>query len=106
MNFDFSDDQKMLRDQARKFLTEKCPPKTVRKVLESDGQYDKGLWTQICEMGWTGTAIPEAYGGLGLGGCVPSASANVPTNSPAASFGRYFFFCSSVPASSSASVAR
>lgn len=67
MNFDFSDDQKLLRDQARKFLTEKCPPKTVRKVLESDGQYDQALWKQICEMGWTGTAIPEAYGGLGLG---------------------------------------
>src|SRR5882724_11399446 len=67
MNFDFSDDQKMLRDQARKFLTEKCPPKTVRKVLESDGQYDKALWKQIAEMGWLGTAIPEQYEGLGLG---------------------------------------
>jgi alkylation response protein AidB-like acyl-CoA dehydrogenase len=67
MNFDFSDDQKMLRDQARKFLTEKCPPKTVRQVLESDGQYDKALWKQIAEMGWLGTAIPEQYDGLGLG---------------------------------------
>jgi acyl-CoA dehydrogenase len=67
MNFDFSDDQKMLRDQARKFLTEKCPPKAVRKVLESDGQYDKALWKQIAEMGWLGTAIPEQYEGLGLG---------------------------------------
>jgi len=34
MNFDFSDDQKQLRDQARKFLTEKCPPKAVRVVLD------------------------------------------------------------------------
>ena len=30
MNFDFSDDQKMLRDQARKFLDEKCSRKAVR----------------------------------------------------------------------------
>jgi hypothetical protein len=30
MNFDFSDEQKQLRDEARKFLAEKCPPKTVR----------------------------------------------------------------------------
>ena len=30
MNFDFSDDQKQLRDQARKFLAEKCSPKAVR----------------------------------------------------------------------------
>jgi hypothetical protein len=34
MNFDFSDDQKQLRDQARKFLGEKCPPKAVRVVLD------------------------------------------------------------------------
>ena len=34
MNFDFSDDQKQLRDQARKFLAEKCSPKAVRVVLD------------------------------------------------------------------------
>ena len=34
MNFDFSDDQKQLRDEARKFLAEKCPPKAVRTVLD------------------------------------------------------------------------
>lgn len=67
MNFDFSDDQKMLKDQARKFLTEKCTTKVVRKILESDEPYDKALWKQIAEMGWLGTAIPEEYGGLGLG---------------------------------------
>jgi acyl-CoA dehydrogenase len=67
MNFDFSDDQKMLRDQARKFLSEKCTPKTVRKVYESGDGFDRTLWKQIAEMGWLGTAIPENYGGLGLG---------------------------------------
>jgi alkylation response protein AidB-like acyl-CoA dehydrogenase len=67
MNFDFSDDQKMLKDQARKFLTEKCPPKAVRKILETDEPYDKALWKQIADMGWLGTAIPEEHGGLGLG---------------------------------------
>lgn len=67
MNFDFSDDQKMLKDQARKFLTEKCTPKVVRNILEGDQSYDKGLWKQISEMGWLGTAVPEEFGGLGLG---------------------------------------
>jgi acyl-CoA dehydrogenase len=67
MNFDFSDDQKMLRDQARKFLTEKCPIKTVRAVLEGTQGHDAALWKGIADMGWMGTAIPEAYGGLGLG---------------------------------------
>jgi acyl-CoA dehydrogenase len=67
MNFDFSDDQKMLRDQARKFLGEKCTTKTVRKVYEDNAGYDKTLWKQIADMGWHGTAIPEEFGGLGLG---------------------------------------
>ena len=34
MNFDFSDEQKQLRDTARKFLAEKCPPKAVRAVID------------------------------------------------------------------------
>ena len=68
MNFDFSDDQKLLRDQARKFLQDKCDRSLVRSILEdSDQQYSENLWKDIAEMGWTGTAIPEEYGGLGLG---------------------------------------
>jgi acyl-CoA dehydrogenase len=67
MNFDFSDDQKMLRDQAHKFLSEKCTSKTVRAVLQGSQGHDTGLWKAIAEMGWLGTAIPENYGGLGLG---------------------------------------
>ena len=68
MNFDFSDDQKLLRDQARKFLQDKCDRKSVRSILEDNQKnYDADLWSQISELGWTGTAIPEEYGGLGLG---------------------------------------
>jgi acyl-CoA dehydrogenase len=67
MNFDFSDDQKMLKEQAHKFLSEKCTPKTVRAVYQSGSTYDRALWKQIAELGWAGTAIPEQYGGLGLG---------------------------------------
>ena len=68
MNFDFSDDQKLLQEQARKFLTDKCSRKLVRSVLDNnDNQYSKELWQQVVDMGWTATAIPEEYGGLGLG---------------------------------------
>ena len=67
MNFDFSDDLKQLREQARKFLRERCPSSAVRKVLEGPEPYDKALWKEIAAMGWTGAAIPEAYGGAGLG---------------------------------------
>ena len=68
MNFDFSDDQKLLKDQARKFLTDKCSRQVVRSVLDnSKNQYSKELWQEVVNMGWTATAIPEEYGGLGLG---------------------------------------
>ncbi|WJR77782.1 acyl-CoA dehydrogenase family protein [Bradyrhizobium sp. NP1] len=67
MNFDFSDDQKQLRDQARKFLAEKCPPKAVRAVLEGKAAYDRELWKGLAEMGFLGVAIPEGYGGAGAG---------------------------------------
>src|SRR6201994_2718917 len=67
MNFDFSDDQKQLRDAARKFLAEKCPPKAVRAVLDDKEAYDRALWKGLAEMGFLGVAIPETFGGAGAG---------------------------------------
>ncbi|MEO6781817.1 MAG: acyl-CoA dehydrogenase family protein [Bradyrhizobium sp.] len=67
MNFDFSDDQKQLRDEARKFLAEKCPAKAVRTVLDGKQPYDRELWKGLADMGFLGVAIPEAFGGAGAG---------------------------------------
>ncbi|MCA8893109.1 MAG: acyl-CoA/acyl-ACP dehydrogenase [Hyphomonas sp.] len=67
MNLDFSDEQKQLRDQVRRFLSEKCPPEAVRAVLEGSERYDKSLYAGLAEMGLLGAAIPEEYGGVGLG---------------------------------------
>ena len=67
MNFEFSEEQNLLREQANGFLKDNCPPTAVRKILEGKASYDEGLWKKIAEMGWTATTIPEQYGGLGLG---------------------------------------
>jgi acyl-CoA dehydrogenase len=67
MNFDFSDESKMLREQARRFLRERCPSAAVRRILEGVEPYDTALWKEIAALGWTGAAIPEQYGGAGLG---------------------------------------
>ncbi len=68
MNFDFSDDQKFLRDEARKFLEAQCTMAHVREVLDDDDKsHNEEVWQKIIEMGWLGAAIPEEYGGLGLG---------------------------------------
>jgi alkylation response protein AidB-like acyl-CoA dehydrogenase len=68
MNLDFSDDQKQLKAEARRFLEARCPPARVRDVLEGRaGAYDEDLWRAMAEQGWLGAAIPEAHGGVGLG---------------------------------------
>ena len=67
MNFDFSEEQLLLRDQARKFLSERAAPSRVRRILETDAPYDRELWDGLAEMAWPGTAIPEAHGGAGYG---------------------------------------
>ena len=68
MNFDFSEDQKFLKEQANKFLTEQCETAVFRAVLNDPAKtHSKELWKSIVEMGWTGTTIPEEFGGLGLG---------------------------------------
>ena len=67
MNFAFSDEQQALRDQARKFLSDRAAPARVRRILESDEPFDRELWRGMGELAWTGTAIPESYGGAGFG---------------------------------------
>ena len=67
MNFDFSDDQKLLQKTAREYLTEHAPLSVCRAVLESNASYSDTLWKGVAELGWLGTAIPEEYGGSGFG---------------------------------------
>lgn len=68
MNFDYSDDQKFLKNEARKFLEARCTSAAVRKVLDNDDvSFDADLWKGVAEQGWLGAAIPEEFGGLGLG---------------------------------------
>ncbi len=67
MNFDFSDDQKLLQQTARDYLAEHAPLAVCRDVLESEKPYAADLWKGAAEMGWQGAVIPESYGGAGFG---------------------------------------
>ena len=67
MNFDFSDELKQLREEARRFLAERNALAAARRVLDGNQGYDRELWREIAEMGWIGAAIPEEFGGAGLG---------------------------------------
>jgi acyl-CoA dehydrogenase len=67
MNFEFSEDQRLVQKTARDFLTEQGGLALCRGVLESERPYDADLWKGVAEMGWLGAAVPEAFGGAGLG---------------------------------------
>jgi alkylation response protein AidB-like acyl-CoA dehydrogenase len=67
MNFDFSDDLKQLRDQARRFLSDQCTSAVVRRSADGQELFAAELWREIGAMGWIGAAIPETFGGAGLG---------------------------------------
>lgn len=68
MNFDFSEEQKLLQTEARRFLREHSPAEKTRQVMDSERtQFDQTLWNKIAQQGWTGIAIPEKHGGHGYG---------------------------------------
>lgn len=68
MDFDFSSEQQILRQQAKRFLAEHCGIAAVRRVLERpDCHHDAALWRALAAQGYLGAAIPAELGGLGLG---------------------------------------
>ncbi len=67
MNFDFSADTTAMREQARRFLSDRIAPGTVRRQAESGAPFDAALWSDMARMGWLGAAVPEAFGGAELG---------------------------------------
>ena len=68
MNFDFSDEQKLLQTTARDFLERDATLAVCRRVLESAQEhYAADLWKETAKLGWQGTAIPEEHGGAGFG---------------------------------------
>ena len=65
MNFDFSDDHRVIQEQIQRFLNDRSPLSRFRDVLEGRDRYAEEVWQGLAEMGIQGTAIDEAYGGVG-----------------------------------------
>lgn len=66
MDFDLSDEQKMLAEQARGLLAERTPYDHLRKLIDGGAEWDEPLWRELGAMGFLGANIPEAHGGLGM----------------------------------------
>jgi alkylation response protein AidB-like acyl-CoA dehydrogenase len=68
MQFTFTDEQTLLRESARRFLEATACSGKIRAACETPLGYDEKLWRGVSrELGWAATAIPQAYGGTGLG---------------------------------------
>ena len=67
MNFDFSGDQRLMQEEVRRMLAETSTSAAVREVLDGRSEYSHPVWTQLIGMGAAAAAIPETYGGTGLG---------------------------------------
>jgi acyl-CoA dehydrogenase len=66
MNFDLSDEQKMLAEQANGLLGERSSPDRLRALIDQGAEWDEPLWRELAEMGFLGAAIPEEFGGVGM----------------------------------------
>jgi alkylation response protein AidB-like acyl-CoA dehydrogenase len=64
-----NEEQGMLRDSVNAFLSERAPVAHLRKLRDSRDAlgFDRQLWRQFAEQGYSATLVPEASGGLGLG---------------------------------------
>ncbi len=73
-NFGFGEDEAMLRDSAIKFFADNCSADKIHAQVADDSnihrpiesKWDKELWQQIVELGWTSLCVPEAAGGIGM----------------------------------------
>ena len=62
-----NEEQQMLRDSAKSFIQESSPVGALRKLRDSGEEWSPELWSGMAEMGWTGMAIPDDFGGLDFG---------------------------------------
>ena len=66
MNFDFAPELGEVRSQAASVLRSHAAS-SARQALEGKTGFDAALWARVSELGWLGAAVPEEYGGTGLG---------------------------------------
>ena len=64
MNFDFSEEQTMIKDSVSRFVREEYDFDTRRKIINSDEGMSREFWTMFAELGWLSVPFAEEYGGF------------------------------------------
>jgi alkylation response protein AidB-like acyl-CoA dehydrogenase len=67
LDFEFSDDQELLRATVRRFLTERASIAYVRELLDDERGTTDDVWSGLIALGATGLLVPDVHGGAGMG---------------------------------------
>ena len=64
MKIELNEEQKLLRDNVRRFAEEVVQPRA--KEIDETGEFPRGFYDQAGELGLAGVSVPEEYGGAGM----------------------------------------
>ncbi|HEX7278432.1 MAG TPA: acyl-CoA dehydrogenase family protein [Solirubrobacterales bacterium] len=67
MYFDLTDEQAAIKSTAHDFLASRFKSERIREIADSESGFDERGWKEMAELGWAGLALPEEWGGQGLG---------------------------------------
>ncbi|MBD2858557.1 acyl-CoA/acyl-ACP dehydrogenase [Spongiibacter sp. KMU-158] len=64
-----NEEQRLLKDTAKDFLSSTMPVSELRALRDSGDThgYKPDHWQAMCELGWSGIVFPEEFGGLDFG---------------------------------------
>ena len=69
MNFDFSEEQQMVRDSIARFVQDDYDWDARRAIVSSDQGMSQDNWQLFAELGWLSIPFAEEHGGFGGRGC-------------------------------------
>ena len=69
MKLILTEEQEFLRDTAKNFAQERTPVAHFRALRDSNDQnlWDKDIWQEMVNLGWSGILVPEEFGGSNFG---------------------------------------
>ncbi len=66
MDFDLSDEQRLLQETVAQFIDNECPMSRLRELFDDEVGFDPVLWKGLAELGLAGIHLPGEYGGSEL----------------------------------------
>src|SRR4051812_16054968 len=67
MYFDLTDEQQAIKSTAHDLLASRFKSERLREIAACEDGFDASGWKEMAELGWAGLALPEEWGGQGLG---------------------------------------